>query len=300
MTILNGFDYNDPSDTRPWGPRESQCWQDMIRTVSNDIVGGTKDTSGHKHNKLYDGSANLRLQISGAPSTGHVLVGNGSQYADSTLASNYVGYYRNAFTNVKDALDSLLRQPPTITGFSGGSTNEKGQTITTVNTSWTISGDTPTHSTLTDVLGFDINTAGGSHSFTSLSLTTDYSYTLTVGDNVANPTSSATTTVHFTQKLYYGNNANTSLNSAQVIALGNIGLTDTRLHTLSMNGGGNYLYISYPVAYGVAAIWVSGLLDNSWIQSTVSVTNASGATENFYVYRSLNVQVGSGIPVQIQ
>jgi hypothetical protein len=67
-----------------------------------------------------------------------------------------------------------------------------------------------------------------------------------------------------------------------------------------MNGGGNYLYISYPVAYGVAAIWVSGLLDNSWIQSTVSVTNASGATENFYVYRSLNVQVGSGIPVQIQ
>jgi hypothetical protein len=193
-----------------------------------------------------------------------------------------------------------LRHAPLITGMSGGSVNEKGHTVSSVSLAWTLSGDAPTLSSLTDVTGFDVNTAGGAHAYTGLSLTTDKTYTLSIGDAVANPTSTASALVHFTQKMYAGNNAATSLTSAQILALGNIGLTDTRLHTLSLSGAGNYLYLAYPVAYGVADIWVGGLRDTSWIQTTVSVTNASGAVENFYVYRSANTTSGAGISVEVR
>jgi hypothetical protein len=219
-----------------------------------------------------------------------------------------VTYTGHGHSTVQDALDSLLRLPPTINSFTitstvggtGGTVNEKGQTVTIVNTAFSYSGDTPTHSSLTDVPGFDITTAGGVHNFNSLNLTTDKGYTLTVGDNVENPTSSASVSVHFTQKLYYGNNSNTSINSAQILALANNYLTDSRFGTITVDGGGNYLYIAYPVAYGAAQIWVGGFLDTSWIQNTVSFTNASGYVENYYTYRSLYVQAGSGISIQIQ
>lgn len=193
-----------------------------------------------------------------------------------------------------------LRHAPTIASLTGGSVNEKGQTVSSVSLAWALSGDTPTHSTLTDVSGFDVNTAGGSHNFTGLSITTDKTYALTIGDDVENPSSTASAVVHFTQKMYYGNNAASSLTSAQVVALANKFLTDSRLQTLSLDGGGNYLYIAYPSAYGVADIWVGGLKDTSWIKTTVSVTNASGATENFYVYRSANQTSGAGISVEVK
>lgn len=205
-----------------------------------------------------------------------------------------------SIVNVNDALNYLFRKPPIIASMTGGSVNQKGQIITIVSIGWTLSGDTPTFSTLTDVPSFDVNTSPNPYIFSVPFLTTDYTYTMTVGDAIENPSDTASQTVHFTQKLYYGNNANPSLTSGQIIALGDIGLTDTRLHTLSINGEGNYLYISYPVAYGPAAIWVSGLLDSSWIQATVAVTNESGYVEDFYTYRSFYPQAGSGIPVQIQ
>ena len=216
------------------------------------------------------------------------------------IPATNVTYSKGSITNVQEALDSLLRVPPLITSFTGGSVNEKGQTITEVDTTFAHSGDTPTHSSLTDVPGFDINTAGGVHNFTSLSLVTDKTYVLTVGDNVANPTSSASIVVHFTQKFHYGNNANTSITSAQILALAHNVLTDSRQKTVSIDGGGNYLYIAYPVAYGVAEIWVGGFLDTSWVQNTVSHTNASGYVENYYTYRSQYVQAGSGISVEIR
>jgi len=193
-----------------------------------------------------------------------------------------------------------LRHAPLIVSLSGGSVNEKGQTVSSASLSWTLSGDTPTHSSLTDVSGFDVNTAGGVHNFTGFSITTDKTYILTIGDDVENPSSTASVVEHFTQKMYYGNNATSSLTSAQVVALANKFLTDSRLQTLSLSGGGNYLYIAYPSDYGLADIWVGGLRDTSWIQTTVSVTNVSGATEDFYVYRSVNKTSGAGISVEVK
>jgi hypothetical protein len=220
------------------------------------------------------------------------------------LNSSLVAYTKDPnlphVTNVKEALDILLYTPPLILTFTGGSISEKGTTITSVHAAWTITGNIPTHSSLTDVPGFDINTAGGSHDFTSLSLTTDKTYELTVGDDIDAITDFKDIVVHFTQKFHYGNNANTSISSAQILTLAHDVLTDSRQRTVSIDGGGNYLYVAYPVAYGVAEIWVGGFLDTSWVQNTVSHTNVLGYVENYYTYRSQYVQAGSGISVEIR
>jgi hypothetical protein len=219
------------------------------------------------------------------------------------LNASSIDYFRSTLPTiltVQEGLDYLLRVAPTIASFSGGSNNEKGQTITTVTAVWTLSGDLPIYSTLTDVSNFDIISEGGTHSYTGLTLT-DKTYTLTIGDNTLNPSSTASTTVHFTQYFRYGNSSSTTLTSGQILALPNEVLTDYRQRTILIDGSGNYLYFAYPVSYGaVASIWVSGLQDTSWIQNTVSYTNASGYTENYYTYRSLYTQAGTGIPVEIR
>ena len=216
-----------------------------------------------------------------------------------------VTYTGHGHSTVQDALDSLLRSPPTIASMTGGSINQKGQTITTVSIGWTLSGDAAIYSTLTDYLSFDANVTPNPYVFTGLTLTTEKTYTMTVGDGTANPSSTASQTVHFSQKLYYGNSANTTLISAQIVALQHslsvTATADTRLHTLFMGGGGNYLYICYPTAYGAGAIWVNGLFDASFQSvGTVSVTNESGGIEDYYTYRSLYTQLGTGIPIEIK
>jgi hypothetical protein len=218
-----------------------------------------------------------------------------------TLDATNISYFAHSFVNVHQALDSLLRVAPTVS-MAGGSVNEVGSTVSTVPLTWTLSGDTPVYSTLTDVIGFDINVAGGGHTFTGLSLTTDKIYTVTVGDTYANPSSSSSQTVHFTQKVYYGDSINTSLTSAQVVGLANGNLQDTEKGTYVMNGNAHYLYIAYRASYGDDQynIWVGGFNDTSWVKTTVSVTNLSGATESFYVYRSLYIQNGTGIVVEIR
>jgi hypothetical protein len=86
MPTLKGFVYNDQSSVPPWGPREAQAWSDIINTTVSDTIQNQKDTAGHKHNKIYDPSGNIRINISSslAPTAGHVLVSNGSMYVDGT------------------------------------------------------------------------------------------------------------------------------------------------------------------------------------------------------------------------
>jgi hypothetical protein len=142
--------------------------------------------------------------------------------------------------------------------------------------------------------------AAGVHNFTGLSLTSNKTYTLTCGDADLNPSSSASTSVLFYPKLYYGDSALTSLTSAQIVGLANNYFASSRSFSQLMNGNNNYLYVCYPSSFGVGAIWVNGLQDASWIQATVSVTNASGYTQDYYTYRSSSTSSGTGISIEVR
>lgn len=54
MTVYKGFDINTATTPKPWGTREENAWKDDIDTLVSDTIGGVKNTSGHKHAKMYD------------------------------------------------------------------------------------------------------------------------------------------------------------------------------------------------------------------------------------------------------
>ena len=110
-------------------------------------------------------------------------------------------------------------------------------------------------------------------------------------------TNSATQTINFRSRSYFGYSTNTSLNSSQVIGLGNSTLATTRARSFSAvtASGGNYVYYAYPSSFGTlsgivldgsTSIYNSTTQEGAFANSTVSVTNPFGITENYLVWRS--------------
>jgi hypothetical protein len=258
-------------------------------------------------NLNYITSGSYVLPIATSAILGAVIIGKNVNVTSAGVISvdfeadttNYINNNYTTINNVKDALDKLLRLAPTIVTFIGGSINELGTVISSINFSWTLSGDNSQYSTLTDVLPFYINNIS-SYVLSGISLSADKTYTLTIGDTTLNPSSTANTIVHFTNRMFYGNSSNLVLNSSQIIGLGNSFLTDTRLTTITLNGAGNYLHICYPTSYGLPEIWMGGFLDSSWVTNIVSFTNSLGYTSNYYDMRSKYLQNGTGISIEIR
>lgn len=182
----------------------------------------------------------------------------------------------------------------TISSFTGGSTNEIGSTVNSVNLAWTLS-KTPTTQSLNNGIGSI--TVGTTNYTYSTPITSNTTFTLTVSDGTTTPTSN--TSVTFLPRAWWGTNANTSLSSAQILTLSNNTLTSTRARSFTINGGGQYIYYAYPASYGTATFTVNGLLSTAWTLAVVSHTNASGYTQNYNVYRTNTIQNGTGISIVV-
>jgi hypothetical protein len=100
------------------------------------------------------------------------------------------------------ALKHLLYKPISISAFTNSvNTVEIGTTVTSVTLSWTVSG-TPTSQTLTDVSSV---TPDQRSAVIATNLTANKTWTLGVSDGTTSPT--ASTTVRFLSKAYWGTNA---------------------------------------------------------------------------------------------
>jgi len=240
----------------------------------------------------YSGHGGKVVKVKGAE--------DGLEFGDVEAANvSYSNAGQPTITNVEEALDILLRQPPQIDSISGGQTVEKGSTVSSVTVGWTLSGDTPIYSSLTDVPGFDINSYPGVYNFTGLSLTTNKTYILTVGDDVEDPSDSSSISINFRNRVHHGTSSNTSINATELRAM-DYTLDNNRLRSFTIDGNGEYIYIAHPVAYGVGEIWVGGLLTTSWVQTTLLYPNAGGAGENYYVFRSNTLQYGTNINIEVK
>lgn len=187
---------------------------------------------------------------------------------------------------------------PTVT-LTGGSTNEVGQTVTSVPLVWTCNkAMTSRELTWTNPVGNLTQGAGQDGSYThSVSLTSNRTYTMTVTDSNAK-TASSTTTVAFRYRRYWGTSTATSLTPTEVQALANE-LSTTRTKTWTQEGNDSYIYYAYPESWGDAIFYVNGFLNNAWIKSTASLTNAYGDTTTYFVYRSQYLQHGTGIQMSV-
>jgi hypothetical protein len=191
-----------------------------------------------------------------------------------------------------------LYSAPTISGFvNDQNTVEIGATVSSTVLTWTLAGGS--------IAGQSMNQGIGAMS-TSLRTTNDtasYStgrtYTLTVTDGTT--TNTASTSVAFENKRYWGVNAATNLSDAQIRSLTN-GLTTALSQEFAtgyqkaafvVSPSAQYFYYVFPDAWGSASFF-DPLQDTSFaLSATRDFVNGSGNHTTNKIYRSSTPLTGT-------
>jgi hypothetical protein len=211
-------------------------------------------------------------------------------------------------TNQVSARQALGLQTYTNTLTNSVGTVEIGSTVSNVTVGWTISPTNATYALRQLVGAGATNTITNNAStlaFSNLSLSNDTTWTLTVGDGQG-VTNTATTSVLFQNYMIWGRSTNTTLDNAALQSLhtsgggANRAFSTSRNRSITLDGGGQYLYIAYPAGFGAATFTVGGLPNSAWTVSTNSYTNASGYATNYLIYRTDTIQNGTGINIVVQ
>ena len=104
----------------------------------------------------------------------------------------------------------------------------------------------------------------------------------------------------------WGRAANASLDNANLQQLHTTGggagraFASSRARSITLDGGGQYLYVAYPASFGSATFTVGGLPNSAWTAATNSYTNSSGHATSYLIYRTDTLQNGTGINIVVQ
>ena len=230
------------------------------------------------------------LPQASAPTTDDILpVVQGGVTKKIALSAASVPYGSGT---VASALDQLLYVPPTASFSLSVGTVEIGSVVDTVVATWSFN-KAMTSATLTDAT---ITPADTTHTFSSLGLTSNKTYTLGFSDGTNS--SSVSRTVAFSPKRYWGVNISDSLDDAGILALSSE-FSASKSKSITYNcTGGRYFYFCYPTTSGIPAnVTVGGLAFSDYTVTVQSFTNASGYVQNYNVVRCNNIQTGSAINV---
>lgn len=125
---------------------------------------------------------------------------------------------------------------------------------------------------------------GTTKQYTNVSATT--SYTLVVTDSYS--TTNKTVTVEAANQIYYGAAANLSNVSTLTKVLSN-----DKTRTITVNAGaGQYIVYAYPARLGDVTFFVGAWEGGFEPPVELNLTNASGYTEKYKVFRSTNANLG--------
>lgn len=195
-----------------------------------------------------------------------------------------------------DILDDLTYLELVIESFYAAAQQyEKGTVLVSIQLTWTFNKAVDAQSiTGINVTPPTLLVSDRTKNVVLVSVNTDTVITLTADDVSAdgNPAKTATTTLSFLNKLYYGKKTIGTINSAFVLSLtGELNATRNKAFT-ETTGAGEYLWVAYPTAYGLGTFKTNGFNGGFNSPITISFTNASGHTEDYYVYRSTNENLG--------
>ncbi len=175
-----------------------------------------------------------------------------------------------------------------ITKFtnSAAGTYEMGTTITAVNLAWELNKE-PASQTLDGAsIGVDVR----SESYTSLSLTSNKTYSLSVTDEKG-ATDKASSSITFLNGVYYGSMAyGSAIDSAAILAL------TKKLQsgkTVNFTVSSDRPVYALPTRYGTPTFKIGGF-EYEWEKvSTFDFTNSSGYTESYDVWMHTQDVTGS-------
>lgn len=185
--------------------------------------------------------------------------------------------------------------PFTIT-LSGGGTYELGSSQT-VNLSWQYT-DNDIDSQM--VNGETVAKGMYQKQFTNVSSNTTYKLQVVYkGANYEKSTS-----VSFKLRKYWGTSAKTVLDSSDIIAMSKEFASDYKLDEKTVNcEGGKYIYFVVPASLAPVSLpdfRVGGFANSNWEETTQTVTNASGNSSSYKIYRLRDIQTGDSITLQVK
>lgn len=203
------------------------------------------------------------------------------------------------FADVIARLSELEYVPIAITAISSNYSNvEIGRTLSDVKLNWTLN-KTPS---LQSFKAYDASgTLLGGMAIVMPSDMREYSvsgtvdsyrkYVIEAGDG--KNTAEASTVINFLNGVYYGAAVPATYNSAFILGLTKK-LASSKSGSVNVTAGaGQYIYYCYPARFGTASFVVGGFTGGFELAGTVSFTNASGYTENYYVYKSEQAGLGA-------
>ena len=194
---------------------------------------------------------------------------------------------------------SLYEMPFVV--MTGGGSYEKGYTVSDVYLTWKVNKDMDTR-VLSEPVPIEDRDRGpggdGSYDHIGANISTDTTYTMTVGDGTW--AKDGSTSILFKDKRRWGTSAKESLDNSDVLALTSAELATSRQKTWTQDGNGQYLYYCYPSAWGGATFFVNGLMNTAWELEVKNVTNDYGVVVEYNIYRSLTVQYGTGIILEVK
>ena len=212
------------------------------------------------------------------------------------LDAEYIKYTNEnyTFTNVKEALDHLLYQEPEVT-LHGGGTYEKGMVIENVHLTWELN-KIVTSQTIFPAIG-KVDAELRSYNIENANVSEDTTYTILVSDGRNAATSE--TQILFKQYVYWGSSSSPDLNNQEIVIFSKeFESTDTNVVTFDCSGG-KYFYIITRSKYRDDITYkINGFVFSDMVESEILLTNASGYTSSYTIFRSNNIQTGSSIEVE--
>jgi hypothetical protein len=216
--------------------------------------------------------------------TDYVLKYNGSLWVATGAATSFafsIASFSNGLSSTIEIGTGAYRSTGTIT-FTASYNNGPpiGSTITL--SGWSaLAMSTPFTSTK-NIVNLDYPSVGGTRVFT-----------LTSQKGGTTATSNITNT--FVNRRWWGvSTVSGSYSEANVESLANFDLSNSKANTFTLSPTtGEYIIYAYPTRLGTATFTVGGFEGGFNSPETVSITNGFGFTENFYVYRSINTNLGS-------
>ena len=208
-----------------------------------------------------------------------------------------------ALVDWKPGVDEQLQElydalfPFSIKTFTGGGTYELGSSQN-ITLTWTYAFDEIDSQKLNGVDILPLNT----RRFTYTAVTRNTTYTLVVV--YKGKSFNKSVSVSFKLRKYYGVSAKTSLNNTDILSLQKAWADGYTMSEVSLNcTGGRYIYYVIPTSLAPASLpdfRVGGFSNSDWIVDTMEVTNSSGYSANYTIYRLRNIQTGNPISLQVK
>ncbi len=194
-------------------------------------------------------------------------------------ASHDVSVLNSEMTSVLARLDALEYKPVKINTFTASPTSCEMGSSNTITLTWTLS----------KAANLTINgTPVSGSSYTATGVTANQTYTLAATDGETSDSKSVS--VSFANQIYYGAAANTD----SVTSLSGKVLSNTKGRTITVNAAsGNYIIYALPKRLGTVTFKVNGFDGGFSSPEEKNLTNASGYTEAYYVYKSTNAGLGN-------